>query len=484
MSKLFSVIAALAKPNRAIGFKGDLPWGRNLPSDLKYFNKVTTTASQNKQNMVIMGRKTWESLPDFAKPLPNRYNIVVSTKLNVVMPFVYCVKSFDDALYLANKILSIDNVFVIGGQKLYETAINHPLCQNLFLTEISKHYDGDTFFPEIPQHYKQVSSDEHFSNKINSDYSFNIYRSMFHLESEEYRYLNSLRRIMKEGEISDNRTGIPTISKFDENLNFTIECINPEEKDQTKLQYRIPALTTKKMLFKSIILELIWFLNGFTNSKWLEERGVKIWKGNSSRKYLDSRGLHHHEEGELGPVYGHQWVNWGGEIGKPGTGINQIKNIIEILRKDPTSRRALFHAWNVEDLDKMALPPCHVLYSFKVSNHKGAKPKLNCKVLQRSGDMFLGVPFNIMSAAILTIKMSRVLGMLPGQICISITDAHIYTNHKDQVNEQLQRTPYQFPILTIDKEINEYEDMCNLSFNDFKISEYRHWPRIQADMAV
>lgn len=496
--KKFNIIAACSK-NKGIGLNNKLPW--KIREDMEIFKNITTNVkNKNKMNSVIMGRKTWESLPNKVKPLPNRFNIIVSSVLSVYNDYnnnnnhynnIKFFNNLDDALNYENDI--IEEKYVIGGQRIFNETINRPECSKIYLTEIDEEYKVDTYFPEIPFWMKKTKTDTIVTSN-NIKLNFNTYENISDPYSDEYCYLNSLKRILEKGEEINDRTGTGTLSVFDENLKFKIETINPQENDQTKLCYTVPVLTTKNLYLKGVIWELIWFLRGETNAKWLSDRNVHIWDGHTSKEYLESIGLPY-EEGELGPGYGHQWVNWGGDHSYTNNtdntnntnntkGINQIKNIINLLKKNPTSRRAVLSAWNVSDLNKMALPPCHMMYIFKISDHNSYKPKLNCKVILRSNDMFLGSPFNILSASILTIFISRALNILPGEVALSITDAHVYKNHIEQVKKQINRVPLKFPKMTINKNINSYEDMTNIVFDDFKFSDYYHWSALKGKMAI
>lgn len=308
------------------------------------------------------------------------------------------------------------------------------------------------------------------------------YKNIMNFNSQELKYLDCMDEIIKSGDVISDRTGIGTLSVFDMNMQFDINVLNLEDQQQN-YKYDIPIFTTKSLYFKGIVLELLWFLNGHTDTKLLSDKGVHIWDGNTSREALDKLGLDY-PEGELGPGYGHQWVNWGGNLNEKN-GINQIENIINTLKTDPFSRRIVLNAWNVGDLNKMALPPCHMMYIFKTTKcNLTNRNKLNCKVILRSNDMFLGNPFNVVSASVLTILISKCVGMIPGKISLSICDAHIYTNHIIQVKTQLERVPLETPYLTIEKDISTYDDITKLEYEDFKLSKYKSWPKISASMAV
>lgn len=237
-----------------------------------------------------------------------------------------------------------------------------------------------------------------------------------------------------------------------------------------------PLLTTKKMFFKGIVEELLWFLRGSVNSKELEAKGVNIWKDNSSRKYLDENGFTNYDEGYLGPIYGFQWRSFNGEI-------DQLRYILEELQKE-NSRRIIINAWNPCQLSLQALPPCHILYNFFKNNDE-----LSCMMYMRSSDLFLGLPFNIASTALLTYIIAKINGFKVKEIAISICDAHIYEEHLTAVETQLERNPYNFPFINIKKEIDitlsideKIKWIENLKFEDFELIDYNFHPSIKAIM--
>ena len=396
------------------------------------------------------------------KTLPGRNNIVLSKTIKNI-PGVFVSNSLNNALSLTKK---EDNVHVIGGEILYKEAINSAKCDKIFVTEVDGEYECDTFFPHIPKNYKLIDQ------KLNNNLIFKIYKNMLNIDSEEKQYLECMNDILLNGYEQKDRTGTGTISVFDKNMSFSINKINN--------CYQFPLLTTKKVYLKGIINELLWFLSGNTNAKWLQERNTHIWDGHSSKEYLESVGLNY-PEGEIGPGYGHQWIHFGAHypLAKEDQGINQIQYIINELGNNPNSRRAVLSAWNPVDLNKMALPPCHVMYIFNIINNK-----LNCKLIMRSNDMFLGCPFNIASASILTIILSKILKVGTGKIAINIANAHIYSNHTDQVKLQLERIPYQFPNLKINKKLDNYEDVLSLTYEDFELNDYYCHPAIKAKIAI
>jgi thymidylate synthase len=276
------------------------------------------------------------------------------------------------------------------------------------------------------------------------------------------QYLELLQDILDNGTLKGDRTGTGTRSVFGRQLRFN-------------LADGFPLLTTKKLHFKSIANELIWFLNGDTNTKWLNENGVRIWN-----EWAD-------EQGELGPIYGKQWTNWTSDSNP--NGINQIEKVVDDLKNNPNSRRILFHGWNVEYLPnerispqenvkqgKMALPPCHLLYQFYVADNK-----LSSQLYIRSSDSFLGLPYNIASVSLLTHMLAQQCNLELGEVIISIGDLHIYNNHLEQVHTQLQRTPRQLPQLKI---VTKPKDIFSYQFEDFVIENYNADPHIAAKVSV
>lgn len=291
-------------------------------------------------------------------------------------------------------------------------------------------------------------------------------------QHEENKYLHLLQRILDEGTTKGDRTGTGTKSVFGTQLSFD-------------LSNSFPIITTKKVYWKGVVEELLWFIRGETDSKKLEEKGVKIWTGNTSREFLDKKGLKY-PEGEIGPGYGFQWRHWGKEYKYNENqytimyeGVDQLANVINTLKKNPNDRRMIVSAWNVSEIDKMALPPCHLLYQFDVTDGK-----LNCQWYQRSVDSFLGLPFNISSYALLTCLIAKVVGLKPGTLTFSGGDTHLYLNHLDQAKEQVSRNPFPFPQLNIKKDIKSLEDIEALELSDLELVGYISHAPIKAEMAV
>ncbi len=285
------------------------------------------------------------------------------------------------------------------------------------------------------------------------------------MNKEEIEYLNLLQNILEKGSVRKDRTGVGTKSIFGTQLRFSLE------------NNTLPLLTTKKVFTKGVIEELLFFIRGETDSKKLEAKGVNIWKGNSSREFLDKRGLFLREEGDIGPMYGFQWRHFGGNHRSPGT--DQLKNALQLIKNDPYSRRIMVTAYNPNVSDLCVLDPCHLFFQFYVDNGK-----LSCQFMMRSVDTFLGLPFNIASYAILTMIMAKASGLEPGELVFVGGDTHLYLNHEDQARQQMSRAPFKFPNLLINKQISSIEDIEKLELEDFEIKNYECHPAIKAEMAV
>lgn len=263
----------------------------------------------------------------------------------------------------------------------------------------------------------------------------------------ERQYLDLLADILENGVQRGDRTGTGTLGVFGRQIRFD-------------LSKGFPVLTTKKLHLRSIIIELLWFLKGDTNIAYLKDNGVRIWD-----EWAD-------ENGDLGPVYGKQWRSWATPDGRV---IDQISNLVENLKTNPNSRRHIVTAWNPADVDDMALPPCHCLFQFFV-----ADGKLSCQLYQRSADVFLGVPFNIASYALLTLMVAKVVGLEPGEFVHTFGDAHLYLNHLDQAREQLTREPFDFPTM----KIADKRDLFGFEYEDFTLEGYQAHPHIKAEVSV
>merc|ERR1719330_1087318 len=464
---------------------------------MAHFKRVTLaqgTEHEKMQNAVIMGRKTWESIPEKFRPLSGRLNVVLtrnaddSAFASPYPPDVLVASSVASAVDKLASRADVAEIFVIGGQAAYQEAVELPSCTRIFLTRIAKDFDCDVFFPEFDQSQFKAVHVSATRSKDDVAYDFVIYeRSAGHGKAalqpsaslsvagrsgqflhEEYQYLDAIRDIIERGAHSGDRTGVGTRSTFGKMMRFS-------------LQHTFPLLTTKRVFWRGVAEELLWFVHGDTNAKHLSDKGIKIWDGNGSREFLDKRGLSHREEGDLGPVYGFQWRHFGAKYvdmhtDYTGQGVDQLAECIRTIKENPTDRRILLSAWNPADLSLMALPPCHMFCQFYVANGE-----LSCLMYQRSCDMGLGVPFNIASYSLLTCMVAQVCGLKPGEFVHTMGNAHVYLNHIEPLKNQLTRTPRPFPVLKVNPDII---DIDNFQASDFELIGYNPLGKIAMEMAV
>jgi dihydrofolate reductase/thymidylate synthase len=478
MSKSFSLIVAYDR-RYGIGLNNTIPW--KLPTDLKHFKTITTNKNPNKLNVVIMGKNTWNSLP--IKPLSNRINIIVSTTITgtTLLKNTYFVNSFNKALELGNK---FEDIFIIGGERIYKEALNHELCQILHLSILDEDYKCDTFFPQDYLYNFKIISDQ-----INDNY---IYRKCKRLtnsdiiNTDEIQYLNLIEKVLKEGIYINDRTGIGRITLMGTQMRFNLE------------NNTLPLLTTKKMFTKGIIGELLWMINGQTDSKILEKQGINIWKGNSSKQFLKTNNLNY-DEGECGPIYGFQWRRFGANFSEIyminslfdkkitdiildylniNKGYDQIAECIRLIKEEPNSTRIIISGWNPTQLKEQVLPACHTLYQFYVDSYKKT---LSCMLTLRSNDIGLGMPYNICSASLLTYMFAEVCNLKPKELIYSVGNYHIYSNHVEQLKIQMTHKPFNFPTFNFKRKINNID---NFKIDDFDITNYQSYPSIKMEMAV
>ena len=468
---------------------------------------------QTMNKIVVMGYNTFLSLPG-DKPivtLKDRLNVVItnnhynelvnkiSTSEESLDILVY--KSFND--FYQNlirttiseprfeKYLNVKDVFVIGGSFLYnyvydnftvnaiyETITNISISINDYIKEGNKiiYFTKDIDQSKYQNIYTKEYSGEMDLNggnkrenkKINGDYTINIYQNKETVNTQELEYLNLIRYIYNNGKCKDSRN-----SKV-------ISVFSPPQM-RFDLRKGFPLLTTKRVAWKTVLRELLWFISGSTDNKLLQWKNVHIWDGNSTREYLSSRGLNEYREGDLGPIYGFQWRHFGAlyngcGYNYKGHGIDQLQKVIDLIKNDPSSRRIILNSWNSKDIDKMALPPCHVMVQFHVDVEEGC---LDAKLTQRSGDMFLGVPFNIASYSFLLHIIGNLTGYTPRYFIHDIGDGHIYENHREAIVKQLKRTSLDFPELKIKRKLESIDD---IEESDFEILNYNHQGTIKADM--
>lgn len=445
----FKVIVTTAK-NNVLGINNTIPWVNDFPENLQYFKKITSFSENDKKNILIMGRKTFDNLTII---IPNVIHIVISSNLSCDKEDVYIVNSFNNAIDLGLKLNNM-GIFVMGGKSIYLQAFSHYLCGKVYHTFINKEYDGDIFL--------DINKDNILSVTKKGDLEFRI------LELKgEYNYLRLLSKIQNQGELRNTRNG-KTFSIFDETLVFD-------------LNDGFPLLTTKKMFWKGVVEELLFFIRGSTNSKLLEEKGVNIWKWNTTKDFINNCNLNY-EEGDMGPMYGWQWRNFGSEYIDCNTnykdkGYDQLKKIVEEIKNNPTSRRIIMTDYNPSQNSQGVLYPCHsLILQFYVK-----KNILDVKMYQRSVDSFLGLPFNIASTSLLLMIISKLTNYQVGKVIITMGDIHIYESHVDQIIKQMNRTPLTLCNVDIPNFIS-IDEVENSKLEDYQLINYKSHSFIKADM--
>tara|TARA_A100001015_G_C15014522_1_gene724822 strand:- start:1137 stop:2477 length:1341 start_codon:yes stop_codon:yes gene_type:complete len=446
MVSSFDIIVAIDSNNGiGVSFDNKIPWKE--PKDLAFFKNTTLNS------VVIMGSQTYKSI---GRTLPNRVNIVLSSNMQTTTDIIVK-KTFEDAIKQALQ-YNI-NIFVIGGSKVYKTALIHPMCNNVIVTHIDGDYKCDVLFP-----YKLDSAlftPTFFRLRLSDTAEVVTYKNLIPEKwTQEMSYINLLKDVIENGDFKNDRTGVNTISLFSKTVEFDLKT-------------GFPLLTTKNMYWRGIVEELLWFLRGSTNLSELKNKGVNIWNANGEdfhKKMGDD-----HDPDDLGYIYGHQWRNYGGTYDKPG--IDQIQNLINTLKTNPSSRRLIVNAWNPLQMNYMALPPCHVMFQCYVS-----KDNLSLQMYQRSADIGLGLPFNIASYALLLHIIAHISGLKAHRLIIVIGDAHIYQNHIEPLKKQLNNNLLKLPKINLN--FNKNRSLETLNFNDFQLIDYVSHPSNKMKMAV
>lgn len=488
---MLNIIVAVDRQN-GIAKDGKIPW--HIPEDLRFFSQTTKqTKNATKMNAVIMGKKTWKSIPK--RGLSDRINIIVSNTMtldeleNDMTTDAICIlaSSLDDALTRCDKTVSIENVFVIGGVRLYTEVLSRCHVDNIYITKIDDDYGCNLFFPHAI--FKKYLTENNVTDNIiqskNNIATHHIYHTNSRRTDGEYQYLNLLEDILRlDPDGRQTRNAVchsifgPKMLQFDLSNNS------------------LPLLTTRRIFFRGILEELLWFLVGDTNANHLSDKGIKIWNGNTSRKFLDSVGLKYYKIGDIGPLYGFQLRYASSEYNGMnydyiGQGFDQLRYVIDQLKRDPHSRRIIMTTFNAKDCGegKCCLYPCHGLITqFYVRNGK----YLDCYTYSRSQDVLLGTPFNIASYSILVHIISYVTQYIPGKLLFQMGDAHIYSksDHLSACQIVTSRTPYESPKLQIKKKLKSFkiDDIMKfietLTFNDFKLIDYKFHPSIKINMVV
>ena len=450
---MFDVILAMTKKG-GIGLDHKLPW--SCKDELAIFKKKTMG------KVIIAEFNTACTLP----PLNGRTLVVLSRKSDdevkseMKNPYDSSFHSFGHALAAYGN--DFGNISVIGGAHIYRHVVEKwkDKIGEFHLSVMDKEYSCDTFIDFNPADWTVKSIEKH------DDFTHYV---LLPVESEEKAYLSLLRNVFQNGWVKEGRNG-NTKSVFGKTITF----------DLTK---GFPLLTTKKMFFRGVVEELLFFVRGDTDSKLLEDKKINIWKGNTNRDFLDSVGKNKRRKGVMGPMYGYQWRNYNApydeeKSGPKEKGLDQLNIVIDQIRNDPHSRRILLTDFNPLQAGDGVLHPCHsIILQFYVN-----EGFLDIFCFNRSSDLFHGLPFNIASTALFHTLIAKITGLTPRKFILSLGDAHIYESHYDVVEKQLQRIPYKFPVLKIDKELKTLEDVENMEYGDFNVVDYSYYPTLKADM--
>jgi len=532
---VFEIVVAYSFKERGIGNQGKLAW--HIPEDMAHFKEITTqnagvssTSKFDLYNIVIMGRKTWESIPPRFRPLDKRFNVVLSNSQEYIdkmnceydplqsghsnVLFTSWNSLFLEGGYillqnhiksLAESQYSCFKYFIIGGAQIYSQALDTATSNGnkiiIHATEIyptsnqNQEMKFDVFFPKVDETKMKLYSISqfHYSGKGNIWYRFATYANFLlsisgksFINKEETAYLGLMRQILETGKSNDDRTGVGTLSVFGAMLKYS-------------LKDTFPISTTKRIPLRMIFEELMLYISGRTDNRILQEKGIHIWDGNTSREFLDKRGLQEYREGDFGETYGFNMRHYGGiyrgcdeeyplaTSNSEGYGFDQLAHVIHLIKTDPYSRRIIIDLWNPATQDKAALPSCLCKYQFNVDT---TARELNLAIYLRSSDYFLANNWNTCTGALLVHMICALDGidLTPGELTVFIADAHIYKSHLEQVRENLRREPYPFPKLLVcggskepGKKKQHIEDF---QWEDIELLGYRCHPSIKAEMAV
>lgn len=557
-NRRLNLVVAYTFGKQYIGNNGSIPW--NITEDMSNFKNLTTPKINDyyTYSIVIMGRKTWESIPEKQRPLSNRFNVVLSNDIeyiekenakynekyknklldsktgvlfttwndffndsndsndssnNINYSKIENLLSLSKLPFISREIIYISiNYFIIGGEQIYNKAIE--MCNQLDLsysihaTEIyltkdqekDIKYIGDVFFPKIDESaiitnvspfYKSISIDNllyryiiyvKLSREKEKEKENRLEIDIKPFYTQENEYLSLMKNILENGSSNDDRTGVGTLSIFGAMLKYD-------------LSNTFPLCTTKRMFFRAIFEELMFYLSGKTDNKILQAKGIHVWDGNTSREFLDKRGLHHYEEGDMGQTYGFNYRHFGGKYKGCGvdynlgtensTGMDQVANIIHLIKTDPCSRRIIIDLWDCSTVHKAALPSCLCKYQFNVNI---TKKQLNLAIYLRSSDYFLANNWNTCCGALFVHLLCNLEGidLTPGELTVFIADAHLYKTHLEQVKMNLARKPYPFPKLIIKNNLDgeKKKDIMDFKFDDIELIGYKSHPNIKADMAI
>lgn len=480
MSKRFEMIAGVCH-NRGLGFEGSIPW--KCSADMKHFRQTTRTAREGLMNAIVMGRITWESFG--GRALPKRLNVVLTRnwrEFECDADNVVALPSLEHAAQYLSKRTDLDKWYIIGGAKLYAEAIEKDWCSRVILTQIDTDEQCDVFFPEIPDYY-DLSESTPLGSPKEGEPSCMIHTYVNRYAAHyEQAYMNEMARLITIPPIVGRNGPVHTEFQWE----YTMD-----------LQDGIPLFSTRRGFWKGICQELLFFIHGRTDARVLSNKGVRIWDGNTTREFLDSRGLKNYDVGDMGPMYGWVWRHYGAEYrgmehDYAGEGFDQLRDLVDKILNDPTSRRMLLTVYDPSKVCQSVLAPCHsIATQFYVREEAGEK-YLDMFTFQRSADMFLGVFFNIPSNALLLSILAQACGLLAGKLTTKFGNCHVYAEHVDAVKQQLERTPStRFPnVLIKDMSVPDaaggvdavMEWIESITYEDIKLLGYEPQGRINAPM--
>ena len=493
---MFNLIVAHSFPYYGIGKDNKLPW--QIKKDLKYFKDITSTVQSDTKinyiNACIMGRKTWESIPENHRPLLNRINIIITQNpQKSENPFIIytdfvnlqsTLNKFNETNYTSEngKTFQIFESFIIGGESIYKYAFENLPIKLIYTTEIYvDNKDFTSFFPIKIHENKKFTLLNCSPFQKENEYLFRylIYLNKELVDSstklfknkEEDKYLEIMNNILTTGIKRADRTGTGTLSLFGQQMKFD-------------LSDTFPICTTKKIFFRAVFEELMLYIRGQTDNKILNSKKIHIWDGNTSEEFLKKRGLSY-REGDMGETYGFNFRHFGGEYkgcdaDYSGVGFDQLQEVIRLIKEDPTSRRIIINLWNPDGNQRAALPSCLCMYQFYVDTTNN---KLNLQIYIRSSDYFLANNWNTCTGALLVHMLCNLEGInyTPGELTVISGDTHLYLSHIEQVKTNLNRQPYPFPKLLVSEKKNNIE---SFEFTDLKLVGYKNYPNIPAEMAV
>ena len=484
----FNLICAYCN-NRGIGLENTIPW--KISDDLKYFKSITTTVLENNstktlKNIVVMGRNTWESIPSNFRPLTDRYNFVLSSRKDFMdsEKVDYIGSSFEEVIeYIKNNnIFSNSQIFIIGGEALYTYVLDNYSkdINKIYITEIYKSIECDKFFPKINNELFKICDVSNFKKEKDIHFRYITYKNAdsngpFYINHEEQNFKMFIKNILDNGLKRDDRTGVGTISLF------------APHSMKYDLKNTFPLCTLKRGFLRAVFEELLLYIRGQTDNNILKDKNIHIWDGNTTREFLDKRGLTELPEGDMGETYGFNMRHYGGDYVNCKTtydetnGFDQLKYVIDEIKNNPHSRRILINLWNPKTTCKAALPSCLHQYQFYVDTDKKT---LSVQIYLRSSDVFLANNWNVCTGALFVHLLCNLdsIDLTPGELTMVCGDAHIYKTHIELAEKMISREAYPYPKLIVTEKKTNIEDFV---YEDIKLIGYKSHPNdLKGEMAV